>query len=249
MSGHSKWATIKHKKAAIDAKRGKVFSKLAKELTISARSGGGDPGSNITLRTILGKCKAVNMPADNIDRAIKKGTGELEGAALEEIIFEAYAAGGVGLVIQCLSDNRNRSVAEVRHTLQRHNATLAGSNQVMRNFSRKGQILVDGEGVDEDALTELALDAGAEDMTNEDGEFEILTAPNDYNAVSEKVTGAGYKVSEESGINMIPSLWQPVTDPQQAASLMKLVDALDELEDVQNVYMNGDIADGVLPEE
>ena len=244
MSGHSKWATIKHKKAAIDAKRGKVFSKLAKELTISARSGGGDPGSNITLRTILGKCKAVNMPADNIERAIKKGTGELEGAALEEIIFEAYAAGGVGLIIQCLSDNRNRSVAEVRHTLQRHNATLAGSNQVMRNFARKGQILVDAEGVDEDAL-----DAGAEDMTNEDGEFEILTAPNDYNAVSEKVTGAGYKVSEESGINMIPSMWQPVTDPGQASSLMKLVDALDELEDVQNVYMNGDIADGVLPEE
>ena len=226
-----------------------MFSKLAKELTIYARSGGGDPGSNITLRTILGKCKAVNMPADNIERAIKKGTGELEGAALEEIIFEAYAAGGVGLIIQCLSDNRNRSVAEVRHTLQRHNATLAGSNQVMRNFARKGQILVDAEGVDEDALTELALDAGAEDMTNEDGEFEILTAPNDYNAVSEKVTGAGYKVSEESGINMIPSMWQPVTDPGQASSLMKLIDALDELEDVQNVYMNGDIADGVLPEE
>ena len=249
MSGHSKWATIKHKKAAIDAKRGKVFSKLAKELTISARSGGGDPGSNITLRTILGKCKAVNMPADNIDRAIKKGTGELEGAALEEIIFEAYASGGVGLIIQCLSDNRNRSVAEVRHLLQRHNATLAGSNQVMRNFSRKGQILVDAEGVDEDALTELVLDAGAEDMSNEGGEFEILTAPNSYNEVSEKVTAAGYKVSEESGINFVPSLWQPVTDANQAASLMKLVDALDELEDVQNVYRNGDIADGLLSDE
>ena len=249
MSGHSKWATIKHKKAAIDAKRGKIFSKLAKELTISARSGGGDPGSNITLRTILGKCKAVNMPADNIDRAIKKGTGELEGAALEEKLYEAYAAGGVGLIIQCLTDNNNRAVAEVRHLLQRHNATLAGSNQVMRNFARKGQILVDEEGVDEDALTELALDAGAEDMSHEDGEFEILTAPNDYNVVSDKVTSAGYKVSEESGINMIPLMWQPVTDAGQAASLMKLVDALDELEDVQNVYMNGDIADGLLAEE
>ena len=249
MSGHSKWATIKHKKAATDAKRGKIFSNLGKELTVAARQGGGDPGSNITLRTILGKCKAVNMPSENIERAIKKGTGALQGAALEEIIFEAYASGGIGMIIQCLSDNRNRSVAEVRHTLQRHNATLAGSNQVMRNFARKGQILVDAEGVDEDALTELALDAGAEDMTNEDGEFEILTAPNDYNAVSEKVTGAGYKVSEESGINMIPSMWQPVTDPGQASSLMKLIDALDELEDVQNVYMNGDIADGVLPEE
>ena len=186
MSGHSKWATIKHKKAATDAKRGKIFSKLAKELTISARSGGGDPGANITLRTILGKCKAVNMPADNIDRAIKKGTGELGGGALEEILFEAYANGGVGLIITCLSDNRNRSVAEVRHLLQRHNATLAGSNQVMRNFERRGQILVNAEGVDEDALTELVLEAGADDMTREGDEFEILTAPNVYNEVSDE---------------------------------------------------------------
>ena len=124
MSGHSKWSTIKHKKGAADAKRGKIFSKLAKELTISAKANGGDPGSNITLRTILSKCKAVNMPADNIDRAIKKGTGALQSAAIEEILFESYAPGGVGMIIQCLSDNRNRSVAEVRHLLQRHNATL-----------------------------------------------------------------------------------------------------------------------------
>jgi YebC/PmpR family DNA-binding regulatory protein len=249
MSGHSKWATIKHKKAAIDAKRGKVFSKLAKELTISARSGGGDPGANITLRTILGKCKAVNMPADNIERAIKKGTGELEGAALEERTFEAYAAGGVGFVIQCLTDNQNRSVAEVRHTLQRHNATLAGSNQVLRNFQRRGQILVDAEGVDEDALTELVLDAGADDMTREGDEFEILTDPAVYNEVSDKVTTAGYKISEESGVNMIPLMWQPVSDPNQASSVLKLVDALEELDDVQNVYMNADIADDAMPAE
>ncbi len=249
MSGHSKWATIKHKKAATDAKRGKIFSKLAKELTISARSGGGDPGSNITLRTILGKCKAVNMPADNIERAIKKGTGELGGAALEEIVFEAYAAGGVGLIIKCLSDNRNRSVAEVRHCLQRHNATLAGSNQVMRNFERKGQILVADEGVDEDALTELVLDAGAEDMSHEDGEFEILTAPNAYNEVFDKVSAAGYTASEESGVNMVPLMWQPVGDKGQAASVLKLVDALEELEDVQDVYMNADIAEDAMPTE
>ena len=246
MSGHSKWSTIKHKKGAADAKRGKIFSKLAKELTISARISGGDPGSNITLRTILSKCKAANMPADNIDRAIKKGTGALQSAAIEEILFESYAPGGVGMIIQCLSDNRNRSVAEVRHLLQRHNATLAGSNQVMRNFARRGQILVDGEGVNEDQLIELALEAGADDVVNNDGQFEILTAPGAYNEVSDKITKAGYKVSEDSGVNFVPTVWVPVTDKGQAAALMKLVEAIEELEDVQNVYMNGDIADEAI---
>ena len=246
MSGHSKWSTIKHKKGAADAKRGKIFSKLAKELTISARANGGDPSSNITLRTILSKCKAANMPADNIDRAIKKGTGALQGNAIEEILFESYAPGGVGMIIQCLSDNRNRSVAEVRHLLQRHNATLAGSNQVMRNFARRGQILVDAEGVDEDKLMELALEAGADDVTNEGDQFEILTAPNSYNEVSEKLTAAGYKVSEDSGVNFVPMAWAPVTEKNQAASLMKLIEAIEELEDVQNVYMNGDIADEAI---
>ena len=248
MSGHSKWATIKHKKAATDAKRGKIFSNLAKELTVAARSGGGDPGSNITLRTILGKCKAVNMPSENIERAIKKGTGALQGEALEEIIFESYAPGGIGMIIVCLSDNRNRSVAEVRHALQRANATLAGTNQVMRNFQRKGQILLDAEGVDEDALMEAALEAGADDVTNEDGTFEILTAPGVYNEVSDKLTNAGYKLSEESGVNMIPSVWNAISDKAQAESLLKLVDTLEELEDVQHVYTTADIAPEAMPE-
>ena len=246
MSGHSKWSTIKHKKGAADAKRGKIFSKLAKELTISARISGGDPSSNITLRTILSKCKAANMPADNIDRAIKKGTGALQSAAIEEIIFESYAPGGVGMIIQCLSDNRNRSVAEVRHLLQRHNAALAGTNQVLRNFQRRGQILVDAEGVNEDKLMELVLEAGADDMTNEGGQFEILTSPAAYNEVSEKVTAAGYKVSEDSGVAMVPTVWVPVADKGHAAALMKLIEAIEELEDVQNVYMNGDIADEAI---
>lgn len=246
MSGHSKWSTIKHKKGAADAKRGKIFSKLAKELTISAKNNGGDPASNITLRTILSKCKAVNMPADNIDRAIKKGTGALQSAAIEEILFESYAPGGVGMIIQCLSDNRNRSVAEVRHLLQRHNATLAGSNQVMRNFQRRGQILVDAEGVVEDKLIELALEAGADDVTNEGAQFEVLTDPKVYNEVSEKITKAGYKVSEDSGVNFVPTAWAPVTDKGQASALMKLIEAIEELEDVQNVYMNGDIADEAI---
>ncbi|HPC20592.1 MAG: YebC/PmpR family DNA-binding transcriptional regulator [Kiritimatiellae bacterium] len=246
MSGHSKWSTIKHKKGAADAKRGKIFSRLAKELTVSARLNGGDPAANITLRTILAKCKAANMPSDNIERAIKKGTGDLQGAAIEEILFESYAPGGVGLIIQCLSDNRNRSVADVRHVLQRHNATLAGSNQVLRNFQRRGQILLDAAGVDEDQLIELALDAGADDVTNEGGQFEVLTPPNAYNEVSEKLTAAGYNVSEDSGVNFVPTVWAPVTDKAQAASLLKLVEAIEELEDVQYVYMNGDIADEAI---
>ena len=246
MSGHSKWSTIKHKKGAADAKRGKIFSKLAKELTISARASGGDPSANITLRTILSKCKAANMPADNIERAIKKGTGALQGAALEEILFESYAPGGVGLIVQCLSDNRNRSVAEVRHVLQRHNGTLAGANQVMRNFQRRGQILVAAEGVNEDKLMELVLEAGADDMSNDGGQFEILTAPNAYSEVSDKVSAAGYKVSEDSGVHFVPTVWVPVSDKGHASALLKLVEAIEELEDVQNVYMNGDIADDAL---
>jgi len=249
MSGHNKWSTIKHKKGAADAKKGKVFSKLAKEITVSARMSGGDPGSNITLRTLLSKCKSANMPADNIDRAIKKGTGELEGNALEDIMFESYAPGGVGLIIHCLSDNRNRSVAEVRHMLNRHNAALAGSNQVMRNFQRSGQILVDAEGVDEDTLMELVLEAGADDMTHEGEQFQILTAPNMYNEVSEKVTAGGYTASEDSGVNLIPTVLAQVTEPSQARSLMKLIDALEDLDDVQNVYMNGDIADEAIVDE
>lgn len=248
MSGHSKWSTIKHKKGAADAKRGKIFSKLAKELTVSARISGADPGTNITLRTILAKCKACNMPADNIERALKKGTGELQGEALEEILFESYAPGGVGLIIQCLSDNRNRSVAEVRHSLNRHNATLAGTNQVMRHFQRRGQILIDAEGVDEDKLMEVVLEAGAEDMENTGGGFEILTEPGAYNEISEIITAAGYPVFEESGVNLIPMVTVPVTEKNQAASLIKLIEALEELDDVQNVYMNADIADEAIEE-
>ena len=164
-------------------------------------------------------------------------------------MFEAYAGGGVGMIITCLSDNRNRSVAEVRHLLQRHNATLAGTNQVMRNFERKGQILIDAEGVDEDKLTELVLDAGAEDMSNEGGQFEILTAPNEYPVIAEKITAAGYTLGEDSGVNMVPTAWVPVTDKVAAEKLLGLVDALEELDDVQNVYMNGDIAEDAMPAE
>ena len=249
MSGHSKWSSIKHKKGAADAKRGKIFSRISKELTVVAKAAGGDPTMNPRLRTVIANAKAANMPADNIERAIKKGTGELQGEALEEILFESYAPGGIGLIIQCLSDNRNRSVAEVRHQLNRHNATLAGTNQVMRNFQRRGQILIDAEGVDEDKLMEVALDAGAEDMQDKESEFEILTEPNAYSDVSEKITEAGYTLFEESGVNLVPLVTVAVTEKNQAASLIKLIDALEELDDVQNVYMNADIADEAIDDD
>ena len=195
MSGHSKWSTIKHKKGAADAKRGKIFSRLAKELTVSARLNGGDPAANITLRTILAKCKAANMPSDNIERAIKKGTGDLQGAAIEEILFESYAPGGVGLIIQCLSDNRNRSVADVRHVLQRHNATLAGSNQVLRNFQRRGQISGgEGQGAGELRVGTVHGDAdGAAHRQGRDVQTEALALEADAVGVVHRCLPEGSK--------------------------------------------------------
>jgi transcriptional/translational regulatory protein YebC/TACO1 len=248
MSGHSKWSTIKHKKGAADAKRGKVFSKLAKELTISARISGGDPGSNITLRTILSKCKAANMPADNIDRAIKKGTGALQSAAIEEIIFESYAPGGVGMIIQCLSDNRNRSVAEVRHLLQRHNGTLAGhepgdaelraAGPDPRGSRGRGRGQADG--------------TGARGRRRRHDERRGAVRDPDFAFGVQRGVGEG----DGGGLHGVGGFrrqfradgWAPVTDKSQAASLMKLIEAIEELEDVQNVYMNGDIADEAIEE-
>jgi YebC/PmpR family DNA-binding regulatory protein len=163
MSGHSKWATIKHKKGAADAKRGKVFSKLAKELMVVARQGGSDPGMNPTLRTLIQKAKSVNMPADNVDRAIKKGAGELEGAVFEEAVYEGYAGGGVGLIVQALTDNKNRAAAEIRHIFTKHGSSFAQQGSVSRAFHRRGQIFIEAEGVDEDELMGVVLEAGAED--------------------------------------------------------------------------------------
>ena len=245
MSGHSKWATIKHKKAATDAKKGKVFSKLAKEIMICARGGGGDPAANISLRTLLQKAKQVNMPSDNIDRAIKKGTGELQGAALEEIMFEAYAAGGVGIIVQCLSDNRNRTVAEVRHVITRCGGNLAGQGQVMRSFTRKGQILVDASKIEEDKLMELALDAGADDLQREDNQYEVTTDPSKFNNVVEALNKAGIQM-ESSEVSLIPDTYLPVTDKEKAGSLVKFIEELEDLDDVQNVYTNADIDDSLL---
>jgi YebC/PmpR family DNA-binding regulatory protein len=245
MSGHSKWSTIKHKKAAIDAKRGKIFSKLAKEIMVCARQGGGDTGANITLRTLVAKARAVNMPADNIERAIKKGTGELEGAAMEEVMYEGYAPGGVAIIAQVLTDNRNRSASEVRHAFTKYNCSLAGQGSVSRSFNRKGVIRILTEKVSEDALLEKALEAGAEDMSQQDEVFEIITGPSEYPTVLEALQAAGVEV-EESEMTLLPETYMPVADKGAASTLLSFVEALEELDDVQNVYSNFDISDELM---
>jgi YebC/PmpR family DNA-binding regulatory protein len=245
MSGHSRWSTIKHKKAAADAKKGKVFSKLAKEIMTAARHGGGDPDSNITLRTILGKARAVNMPADNIDRAIKKGTGELESEELHEITYEGYAPGGVALIVQVLTDNKNRTAAEVRHVFTKFQANLAGAGSVARNFHRKGSVLVSSEKANEDQLIEVALEAGADDVQRDGDQFEVLTDPSQLGAVLDAL--ARHKIPiENSEISMVPLTSVPVTDPSQASALLKFIEALEEMDDVQHVYANFDIDDKLM---
>jgi YebC/PmpR family DNA-binding regulatory protein len=248
MSGHSKWANIKHKKAAMDAKRGKIFSKLAREIMIAAKQGGGDPEVNMVLRALIQKAKSVNMPAENVERAIKKGTGELDaGAALEEVIYEAFAPGGVGLIIQVLTDNRNRSAAEVRHVCSRHNINLGSQGSVSRNFRRKGVIRVDASKVSEEQLMEVALEAGAEDMSPEDGQFVITTDPSDFGQVVQALAGKGIP-TESAEITLVPDLWVTVSDPAVAKEILRGIEALDDLDDVQNVYTNLDVDDAILKE-
>lgn len=247
MSGHSKWANIKIKKGKADAARGKVFSKIAKEMTVSARIGGGDPAGNITLRALIVKAKSVNMPNDNIERAIKKGTGELDGGALEELMYEAYAPGGVGIVIQALTDNKNRAASEIRNACTKNGASMAQQGAVSRSFQRKGQIYIDAAGVDEDTLMNIVLEAGAEDMQRDGDQFEVLTAFADYNAVTEALAQAGIATAS-SEVTMLPDLPVDVKDKEQAQKLMKLIEVLDELDDVQNVYGAFEIDDAILAE-
>lgn len=247
MSGHNKWSSIKHKKGAADAKRGKAFSKIAKEIQVVARLGGGDPAANPSLRTLIAKGRAVNMPNDNIDRAIKKGTGELEGAALEEVMFEGFAPGGVAVIVQCLTDNRNRTVAEIRNVFNRANSTLAAQGSVLRTFQRKGQLLIKGGSVAEDQLMELVLDAGAEDLRQDGEDFEVITEPAAFDKVVEALTKAGI-ATESSEVCMLPATYVPVTDKTKAKALLSFVEALEELEDVQNVYSNFDVDAAILEE-
>jgi YebC/PmpR family DNA-binding regulatory protein len=245
MAGHSKWANIKHKKAATDKVKGKVFSKIAKEITVAARIGGGDPSGNISLRALIQKARAANMPGDNIERAIKKGTGELEGAAMEEVIYEGFGAGGVSVIVKCLSDNRNRTAGEVRNIFTKHGGNMAVVGAVARSYQRKGQFIISADTTTEDKLLEIALDAGAEDVKNHGDVFEVICHPNDFHKINDALTAKGI-ACVESEVTMIPDLEVQLTDKAQASSLLKFIEALEELDDVQNVYSNYDIPDEIM---
>jgi YebC/PmpR family DNA-binding regulatory protein len=244
MSGHSKWATIKRKKAVTDSKRGAVFTQIIKEITIAARMGGGDPKANPRLRLAVDKAKASNMPADNIKRGIQKGTGELPGVSYEDVTYEGYGPGGVALIIESVTDNRNRTVSEVRHILERHAGKLGASNSVAWMFHRKGIISLGRSKFDEDALMEIALEAGADDMKTEDETYEITTSPDTFLAVREALEGKGI-VPDSAEIQLIPENTVRVGD-KDAEQVLKLMELLEEHDDVQHVYANFDIDDKVL---
>jgi YebC/PmpR family DNA-binding regulatory protein len=240
MSGHSKWHTIKHKKGAADAKRGKIFTRIIKELSVAARSGGGDPEMNPRLRTIIADAKANNMPRENIERAIRRGTGEEPGVQYEEIMYEAYGPGGVAMLIQTLTDNKNRTVGEIRFMLGKHNGNLAAENSVAWMFSRKGQVMVEkGKGVDEDKLLAAVLDAGADDMSDDEGGFEIISAPENFEKVRDAVKAIGIEPAQ-AAVAMIPQNYVKLTG-KDAAAMLRLMEALDDHDDVQNVWANFDI--------
>ena len=239
MSGHSKWATIKHKKGALDAKRGKIFTRLIKEITIAAKSGGGDPDGNPRLRTAIAAAKAENMPADNIKRAIQRGTGELEGVSYEEISFEGYGPGGVAIMVEVTTDNRNRAVSEIRHAFSKNNGNLGESGSVGYLFAKKGIIVVPKSAAEEDKLTEIALEAGAEDLTAEGDSWEITSNPKDFEAVRDAVKAAGI-TPEMAEVTMVASTYQKL-EGAQANAMMRLLETLEDLDDTQNVYSNFDM--------
>ena len=243
MSGHSKWATIKHKKGALDAKRGQMFTKIIKEISIAARMGGGDPEGNPRLRTAVLKARAANMPKDNIDRAIKKGTGELEGVNYEELIYEAYAPGGGALLIEVLTDNKNRAAAEIRNILTRSGSNLGATGSVAYLFKRKGVLSYDGEKYTEDKIMEAAIEAGADDVQNEGGELIVYTAPDAFETVLEAMNKAGFE-TDGAEISMVPDTYLS-PDAESASKVNKLIEKLEECEDVQNVYHNVEIPEGI----
>jgi YebC/PmpR family DNA-binding regulatory protein len=246
MSGHSKWHTIKHKKGALDAKRGKLFTKLIREMTIAARIGGGDPDANPRLRTAVDKAKASNMPADNITRAIKKGTGELEGQTYEELVLEGYGPGGVAILVEGSTDNRNRTVSEIRHLFTKTGGNLGSAGSVSYLFKPRGYIAVATDKVSEERLMEIALDAGAEDIRTEAGRFEVYTTQHDYDVVVKAIKAAGIEPDEAEvgkyADNTIP------LEGTKAQAMLKLMEALEDHEDVQNVWANFDISEKEMEE-
>ena len=239
MSGHSKWATIKHKKAALDSKRGKVFTRVIKEIMIAARGGGGDPDANPRLRTAILAAKAVSMPNDNIQRAVKRGTGELEGGQIDEISYEGYGPGGAAIIVQIATDNKNRTVSEIRHIFSKNGGNMGEQGSVAWMFERKSQIIIEKEKAGEDDLTNLVLESGADDLRDHGDSWEIVSAPEQHNTVLIAVEKAGIPMMEAS-IAMIPKNTIQV-EGKNAAGILRLTEALEEHEDVQNVYSNFDI--------
>jgi YebC/PmpR family DNA-binding regulatory protein len=244
MSGHSKWHSIKHKKAAIDSKRGRAFTKFIKEITIAARIGGGDPEGNPRLRKAIADAKTLNMPADNIKRAIMKGTGELEGGQLEEIMYEGYAPGGVALLAEVVTDNRNRTVSEIRHVFSKNGGNMAEAGAVSWMFHKKGYIVIDDSKADEDTLMTLAIEAGADDLVHEGSTYEIYTSPNSFDGVLNVLKEKSIETASAE-ISMIPQNYVKV-EGKSAQAVLKLMEALDEHDDVQHVYGNFDIEESEL---
>jgi YebC/PmpR family DNA-binding regulatory protein len=244
MSGHSKWSSIKHKKGAADARRGKIFTKHIKEITVAARMGGGDPDGNPRLRAAIAAAKAENMPKENITRGIKKGTGELEGVSYEETDYEGYGPGGVAVLVDCLTDNKNRTVAEVKHLFERFGGNLGEPGCVAWIFEKKGLIVFEKDKVDEEELFNLALEAGAEDVNEEDTEFEVVTAPSSFEPVKTAIDGAGlsYTFAE---VSMVPKNTVKV-EGKKAQQLLNLMESLEDNDDVNHVYANFDISDDVM---
>jgi YebC/PmpR family DNA-binding regulatory protein len=241
MSGHSKWHTIKHKKGALDAKRGKLFTKLIKEITVAARTGGGDAEANARLRKAVSDAKAGNMPNDTIDRAIKRGTGELEGVSYEEITYDGFGPGGVAVMIDSMTDNRNRTVAEIRHIFSKNGGNLGASGSVRHMFDKKGYIVVDKTTKSEDELLEVVLDAGADDLRDDEDNFEIITAPENFDAVLAAVKSSGVE-PQVAEVEMIPQNYIKL-EGNEARQMLKLMEALEDHDDVQKVSANFDISE------
>jgi len=239
MSGHSKWHTIKHKKGAADAKRGKIFTRIIKELTVAARNGGGDPATNPRLRTIIAEAKSVNMPSDNIKKAIQRGTGELPGVSYEEITYEGYGPGGAALIVETLTDNKNRTVGEIRHLLEKYNGNLGSANSVAWMFEKKGYIVVDKAAADEEKLLNTALEAGADDMRDDGDSWEVLTDPSAFEAVRDAVKGMGIEPASAE-VAMLPQNYVKLQG-KEASQMVKLMEVLDEHDDVKQVWSNFDI--------
>jgi YebC/PmpR family DNA-binding regulatory protein len=246
VSGHSKWSTIKHKKGAADAKRGKLFSKLSRAIMVAAKEGGPDPGSNLALQNAIEKARSYSMPKDNIERAIAKGAGEgADGASFETVVYEGYGPEGVAVIVEALTDNRNRTASDVRHLFSKHGGNLGATGAVAWQFERRGVVLVDADGVDEDELVLAAADAGAEDVELDGTTFVVSASPDDLSAVRQALEGAGYAL-ESAGLSMVPKTTVAIADESTAKQVVRLVEGLEENDDVQDVYANFDIPEAVL---